>query len=55
MIAVPSREDSYERLLEAKKQFAKGAVDVEDAAIRAVMLEKLNQALHTMNRNEVHT
>ncbi len=49
---VPSREDSYERLLEAEKQFAQDAVDVEDAAIRAVMLEKLNQALHTLTDGE---
>ena len=41
---IPSREDSYERLLEAEKQFAEDAVDVEDTAIRAVLLEKLNQA-----------
>ncbi len=51
-IVVPSREDSYERLLEAEKQFAQDAVDVEDAAIRAVMLEKLNQALHTLTDEE---
>ena len=37
-IIVPSREDSYERLLEAEKQFAGDAEDVEDAAVRAVML-----------------
>ena len=43
-MVIPSREDSYERLLEAEKQFAE---DVEDAAVRAVMLEKLNEALHT--------
>ena len=39
MIVVPSREDSYERLLEAEKQFAEEAEDVEDVAVRAVMLE----------------
>ena len=49
---IPSREDSYERLLEAEKQFAEDAVDVEDAAIRAVLLEKLNQALHTLTDEE---
>ena len=34
---IPSREDSYERLLAAEKQFAEDAEDIEDAAIRAVM------------------
>lgn len=51
-IIVPSREDSYERLLEAEKQFAEDAEDVEDAAVRAVMLEKLNEALHTLTDEE---
>ena len=39
---IPSREDSYERLLEAEKQFAE----------EAVMLEKLNEALHTLTDEE---
>lgn len=51
-IIVPSREDSYERLLEAEKQFAEDAEDVEDAAVRAVMLERLNVALHTLTEEE---
>lgn len=49
---IPSREDSYERLLEAEKQFAAETEDIEDAAIRAVMLEKLNKALHTLTDEE---
>ena len=49
MIVVPSREDSYERLLEAEKQFAE---ESEDVAVRAVMLEKLNEALHTLTDEE---
>ena len=49
---IPSREDSYERLLAAEKQFAEEAEDVEDIAIRAVMLEKLNKALHTLTDEE---
>ena len=52
VIVVPSREDSYERLLEAEKQFAEEAEDVEDVAVRAVMLEKLNEALHTLTDEE---
>ncbi len=51
-MVIPSREDSYERLLEAEKQFAEDAEDVEDAAVRAVMLEKLNEALHTLTDEE---
>lgn len=49
---IPGREDSYERLLEAEKQFAEEAEGIEDAAIRAVMLEKLNAALHTLTDEE---
>lgn len=51
-IIIPSREDSYERLLEAEKQFTEAVENVEDAAIRAVMLEKLNEALHTLTDEE---
>lgn len=51
-IIIPSREDSYERLLEAEKQFAEDAEDVEDVAVRAVMLEKLNKSLHTLTDEE---
>ena len=49
---IPSREDSYERLLATEKQFAEETEDIEDAAIRAVMLEKLNEALHTLTDEE---
>ncbi len=51
-VVVPSREDSYERLIEAEKQFIEEAESVEDAAIRAVMLEKLNAALHMLTDGE---
>lgn len=49
---IPSREDSYERLLEAEKQFAEDVENIEDVAIRAVMLEKLTAALHTLTDEE---
>ena len=52
MIVIPSREDSYERLLEAEKQFAEETENVEDVAVRAVMLEKLNEALRTLTDEE---
>ena len=35
-----------------RKQFAEEAEDVEDVAVRAVMLEKLNEALHTLTDEE---
>ena len=34
------------------KQFAEDAEEVEDAAVRAVMLERLNEALHTLTGEE---
>lgn len=53
VIVIPSREDSYERLIEAEKQFIEEVESVEDAAIRAVMLEKLNGALHMLTEKEL--
>lgn len=38
IIVIPSREDSYERLLEAEKQFAEEAENVEETAVRAKKL-----------------
>ena len=52
MIVIPSREDSYERLLEAEKQFAEKTEKVEDVAVREVMLEKLNEALRILTDEE---
>ena len=52
MIVIPSREDSYERLLEAEKQFAEEEENVEDVAVREVMLEKLNEALRILTDEE---
>ncbi len=49
---IPGREDSYERLLEAEKYFIAEAESVEDAAIRAVMLEKLSEALQMLTLKE---
>lgn len=53
VIVIPGREDSYERLIEAEKQFIEETESVEDAAIRAVMLEKLNGALHMLTEKEL--
>lgn len=52
IIVISSREDSYERLLEAEKQFAEEAENVEDVAVREVMLEKLNEALRILTDEE---
>lgn len=49
---IPSREDSYERLLDADKQFAQEEYNIEDMAIRKIMLEKLNEAIHTLSNEE---
>ena len=49
---IPSREDSYERLLEEEKQFAEETEGTEDTAIRAVMVEKLTAAIHTLTDEE---
>jgi DNA-directed RNA polymerase specialized sigma24 family protein len=37
----PSREDSFDRLLEENKQFAADVERVEDTAVKAVMIEKM--------------
>ncbi len=42
---IPSREDSYERLLEVDCQFAQDGEGVEDVAGKNIMLEKLRQLL----------
>jgi hypothetical protein len=51
IIVISSREDSYERLLEAEKQFAEEAENVEDVAVRAVMLEK--PYIHLQTRRQL--
>lgn len=38
---LPSREDSYERLLEENRQFAAVEESVDEAAIKTVMIEKM--------------
>jgi hypothetical protein len=46
---LPSREDSYERLLEGNKQFPSDDEDVDDAAIKAVMIEKMLTCLKRLS------
>lgn len=49
---IPSREDSYERLLEENRQFASEIESVEDAAVKAVMIEKMLSCLTLLTSEE---
>lgn len=48
----PSREDSYERLLDENRQFAVESESLEDAAIKAVLIEKMLKCLKRLSREE---
>lgn len=47
----PSREDSYERLLEAKQQFASAGPSPEEEAISSIWLEDLMRGLSPEERD----
>lgn len=47
-IVIPSREDSYERLLESEKQFASESEGVEEAAIKMMLLKQLNEIIASL-------
>lgn len=49
---VPSREDSYERLLEQDVQFAEDADSVEETAIRNIQHQQLHKALLLLSDDE---
>jgi RNA polymerase sigma factor (sigma-70 family) len=49
---IPSREDSYERLLEEEHQFAGDGESVEDEAHKNILLEKLRLCLGQLSPNE---
>lgn len=49
---LPSREDSYERLLEENRQFAADAEGVEDAAVKAVMIEQMLDCLKLLTTEQ---
>lgn len=49
---IPSREDSYERLLDMEYQFIKEQPSVEEEAIRAIMYEKLYKALRMLKKED---
>lgn len=49
---IPSREDSYERLTDESRQFASEEESVEDAAIKAVLIEKMLSSLKLLTPEE---
>lgn len=49
---IPSREDSYERLIEENRQFAVDGESVEDAAVKAVLIEKMLSSLMLLKQEE---
>ena len=52
-VLLPSREDSYERLLEQDRQFSDpNAATPEDDAVKADLLDRLARALHTISDDE---
>ena len=50
---IPSRELSYEQLVEQDWQFAAAGDSVEDRAVRADMLEKLQDVLQSLSAEEL--
>lgn len=49
---LPGREDSYDRLLEENRQFPIDAEDVEDTAVKTVMIEKMLTCLKLLTLEE---
>ena len=49
---LPSREDSYERLLEENRQFTANGESVDDAAVKNVMIEKMLTCLKQLDEEE---
>ena len=53
IMVIPSREDSYERLLEAEKQFVADDESVEELVMRGIMLERLDYAMKKLTKEEL--
>ena len=54
VVFTPSREDSYERLLEQDQQFSSSESETaEEAAIKAILIERLYSALNTLSKDEL--
>jgi len=49
---IPSREDSYERLLEQDVQFREESVSAEELAIRNIEIRQLHKALSLLSDDE---
>lgn len=49
---LPSREDSYERLLEESRQFTANGESVDDAVIKTMMIEKMLTCLKQLTQEE---
>lgn len=50
---IPSRELSYEQLVEQDWQFAASDISVEDKVVKAAMIEKLQSILHNLTAEEM--
>lgn len=53
IMVIPSREDSYERLLEAEKQFVSDTESVEELVMRGIILERLDYAMKKLTKEEL--
>ena len=51
-MVIPSREDSYERLIETEKQFVANDEPIEEAVMTTIMLENLKVALKKLDKEE---
>jgi DNA-directed RNA polymerase specialized sigma24 family protein len=52
VVCIPSQEDSYDRLLEENRQFTADVEEVEDVAVKAVMIEKMLVCLKMLSPKE---
>lgn len=50
---IPSREDSLDRLVEQEVQFRAELEDVDEAAIKCIMLDKLHDCLGMLAKSEM--
>lgn len=51
-MVIPSREDSYERLIETEKQFVANDEPIEETVMTTIMLENLKVALKKLDKEE---
>lgn len=49
---IPSREDSYERLLEKDEQFAEDNVSLEEQVILSIQIQQLHKALSLLSDDD---